>query len=332
MTEKTKEEITNEINQLFAYLENLTASELFQIVKASEDSIGSGGSAILSVVASLFATATAQKRNFYIILTSYGTNKIAAIREVREITGLGFKDAKDLVETTLPTLLKECTFKFEANEIKDKMENAGATVKITSDQKQHKFDDKLASLGESIMRSVKELKSIIIEGYQLLNSLDFDVILISFGTNKIAAIREVREITGLGLRDAKDLVESAPAPIKKGISLDEAFYIKEKLETSGATVKITSKEKLKDLKNTVISIENSPESEEKDGFDVILISFGTNKIAAIREVREITGLGLRDAKDLVESAPSVILKDVSMQEALNIKDRLESTGAILEIK
>lgn len=67
---------------------------------------------------------------------------------------------------------------------------------------------------------------------------EFDVILENFGGQKIKVIKAVRELTGLGLKDAKDLVESAPAPIKEGVDKDEAESIKEKLEEAGATVEI----------------------------------------------------------------------------------------------
>ena len=67
---------------------------------------------------------------------------------------------------------------------------------------------------------------------------EFDVILKSFGGNKIAAIKEVRSITGLGLKEAKDLVESAPKPIKEAVDKDESEEIKKKLEAVGAEVEI----------------------------------------------------------------------------------------------
>ena len=67
---------------------------------------------------------------------------------------------------------------------------------------------------------------------------EFDVILASFGAKKLDVIKAVREITGLGLKDAKDLVEAAPKPIKEGISKDEAENMKKALEAAGATVEI----------------------------------------------------------------------------------------------
>ena len=65
---------------------------------------------------------------------------------------------------------------------------------------------------------------------------EFDVIFKAAGANKIASIKEVRAITGLGLKEAKDLVEGAPKPVKEGCSKDEAEEIKKKLEAAGAEV------------------------------------------------------------------------------------------------
>jgi large subunit ribosomal protein L7/L12 len=67
---------------------------------------------------------------------------------------------------------------------------------------------------------------------------EFDVILASFGENKINVIKEVRAITGLGLKEAKDLVEAAPKAVKEAVSKDEAAEIKKKLEAAGATVEV----------------------------------------------------------------------------------------------
>lgn len=67
---------------------------------------------------------------------------------------------------------------------------------------------------------------------------EFDVILADAGSNKIGVIKEVRAITGLGLKEAKDLVEGAPKPVKEGISKDEADKLKKQLEDAGAKVDV----------------------------------------------------------------------------------------------
>lgn len=67
---------------------------------------------------------------------------------------------------------------------------------------------------------------------------EFDVVLASVGDKKINVIKEVRAITGLGLKEAKDLVEGAPKPVKEGVAKDEAEELKKKLEEAGATVEL----------------------------------------------------------------------------------------------
>jgi len=67
---------------------------------------------------------------------------------------------------------------------------------------------------------------------------EFDVVLVEFGGNKIAVIKEVRAITGLGLKEAKELVEGAPKPVKEAVSKDEAEEILKKLEAAGAKAEI----------------------------------------------------------------------------------------------
>ncbi len=67
---------------------------------------------------------------------------------------------------------------------------------------------------------------------------EFDVVMTSFGENKVSVIKAVRAITGLGLKEAKDLVEGAPSPIKEGVSKDESEEVKKQLEEAGAAVEI----------------------------------------------------------------------------------------------
>ena len=76
----------------------------------------------------------------------------------------------------------------------------------------------------------------------------------------------------------------------------------------------------------------APAVEEQSEFDVILAEFGANKINVIKEVRAITGLGLKEAKDLVEAAPKAVKEAVTKDEAEKIKAQLESAGAKAELK
>jgi len=76
----------------------------------------------------------------------------------------------------------------------------------------------------------------------------------------------------------------------------------------------------------------APVVEEKDEFDVVLVAAGEKKINVIKEVRAITGLGLKEAKDLVESAPKAVKEAASKGEAEELKKKLEDAGATVELK
>ena len=73
-------------------------------------------------------------------------------------------------------------------------------------------------------------------------------------------------------------------------------------------------------------------AEEQSEFNVELTSFGANKVAVIKAVREVTGLGLKEAKDMVEGAPSILKEGVSKEEAEELKKKLEETGATITVK
>ena len=81
-----------------------------------------------------------------------------------------------------------------------------------------------------------------------------------------------------------------------------------------------------------VAAEASAAVEEKTEFDVVLISFGDKKVAVIKAVRTITALGLKEAKDLVESAPAPIKEGVPKSEAEDLKKQLEEAGASVELK
>ena len=77
---------------------------------------------------------------------------------------------------------------------------------------------------------------------------------------------------------------------------------------------------------------DSSPAEEKSEFDLVLSEAGANKIAVIKEVRTITGLGLKEAKELVESAPKAVKEGAQKEEAAEIKKKLEEAGATVELK
>ncbi|NOY74208.1 MAG: 50S ribosomal protein L7/L12 [Kiritimatiellaeota bacterium] len=127
------EEVSKEMDKFISFIENLTVLELSKMVKALEDRLGVTAAAPMVAAVAAPAdgggAAAEEKTEFDVILNSFGENKIAVIKEVRTITGLGLKDAKDLVEAA-PKPIKEGASKEEANEVKEKLEAAGATVEL----------------------------------------------------------------------------------------------------------------------------------------------------------------------------------------------------------
>jgi len=132
--ETTKVEVSEEMEKFISYIENLSVLELSKMVKALEDRLGVTAAAPVAAIAMPAAgageaAAAEEKTEFDVILSAMGSNKIAVIKEVRAITGLGLKDAKDLVEGA-PKPVKEGIPKDQATEIKEKLEAAGASVEV----------------------------------------------------------------------------------------------------------------------------------------------------------------------------------------------------------
>ena len=121
------EKITNILEEI----KSLTILELNDLVKAVEEEFGVSAAAPVGVVAAAGAAAPAaeEKTEFDVILASVGSNKLGVIKVVRELTGLGLKDAKDLVEGA-PKAVKEGVSKDEAEQVKAALTEAGATVEI----------------------------------------------------------------------------------------------------------------------------------------------------------------------------------------------------------
>ena len=118
------------INNILEEIKSLTILELADLVKAVEEEFGVSAAAPVGVaVAAAPAAAVEEKTEFDVILASFGSNKLGVIKVVRELTGLGLKDAKDLVEGA-PKAIKEGATKEEAEKIKATLVEAGAEVEI----------------------------------------------------------------------------------------------------------------------------------------------------------------------------------------------------------
>lgn len=119
------------VTDIIDIVKDMTVLELADLVKAFEEEFGISAAAPVAVAAGPVAAAAAEeeKTEFDVVMTSFGANKVAVIKAVREITGLGLKEAKDLVEAA-PKAIKEKVSKEDAEAAKAKLVEAGAEVEI----------------------------------------------------------------------------------------------------------------------------------------------------------------------------------------------------------
>jgi ribosomal protein L7/L12 len=227
-----------------------------------------------------------------VLLQDAGSRKIDVIKCLRELTGLGLKEAKDLTDH-VPSVVKRGLSEAEAQVFVARLVPLGARVLL-----QAEAEEAPALLGPTVQ-------------------LHLEVC----GPNKIAVIKEIRSLTGLGLADAKRLSESAPCLVAEGLSEERAAQGQRDLEAVGARVRLawSSGEAI------------SPSNPEERAVWVLLRSMGANKIEVIKEVRGGTGLGLKEAKDLVESAPALVARDLTPTQAEELARVLERAGARVEI-
>ncbi len=124
-------EVTPKMEEFVSFIENLTVIELSKLVKALEERLGVSAAAPVAAAAAAptAAAEVEEKTEFDVILKSFGENKIGVIKEVRAITSLGLKEAKDLVEAA-PKALKEGVSKDEADKLKTQLEAVGAVVEV----------------------------------------------------------------------------------------------------------------------------------------------------------------------------------------------------------
>ena len=117
------------IDELLETIDTLTVVELAELVKGIEEKYGVSAAAVAAPVAGAAAGAAEEKSAFNVVLKEAGANKIQVIKVVRDATGLGLKEAKDLVDGA-PKTVKENVAKAEAEELKAKFEEVGATIEL----------------------------------------------------------------------------------------------------------------------------------------------------------------------------------------------------------
>lgn len=117
-------------NEILDTISNMSVMEVVELIEAMEEKFGvSAAAAAVAVAAPDAAAAVEEQTEFNVIMTNFGANKVNVIKVIRSITGLGLKEAKDLVEGS-PSTVKEAISKDEAEKLKKELEEAGATVEV----------------------------------------------------------------------------------------------------------------------------------------------------------------------------------------------------------
>ena len=117
------------VSEFIASLKEMTVLELNELVKAAEEKFGVSASAPVMMAGAVAGGAAEEKTEFDVVLANAGASKVGVIKAVREITGLGLKEAKEVVDNA-PKTLKEGVSKEEAEQMKEKLEAAGASVEV----------------------------------------------------------------------------------------------------------------------------------------------------------------------------------------------------------
>ena len=180
---------------------------------------------------------------------------------------------------------------------------------------------KLEYLDESRIEQIRKLQKNDAENNNNQGPF-YSVILKSAGTRKLLVVKVVHESLDLSLNEAKDIVDGtikAPVLLKYTISKGEAERIKREIEEAGAIVELRCCDMQQQTGDTMY-------------YDVFLISAGAAKLQVVKAVKESLGLGLKDAKDYVDEAPSILSKGISRSEAENIKKEIEAAGGTIEMR
>jgi large subunit ribosomal protein L7/L12 len=117
-------------NEILDTISNMSVMEVVELIEAMEEKFNvSAAAAAVAVAAPAAAAAVEEQTEFNVVMSSFGANKVGVIKVIRSLTGLGLKEAKDLVEAA-PSVVKEAVSKDEAASIKKDLEEAGATVEV----------------------------------------------------------------------------------------------------------------------------------------------------------------------------------------------------------
>ena len=356
---------------------------------------------------------------FSVLLREVGPKRIEVIKAVAQVAALGLMESRELVDNAPSTVLETVSWE-KAEYAKSKLEAAGAVVEVVEVKGKYvpgQLGGKRAV--EPLIVALRDSDSgVRVAAAQALGQLGdkraveplilaledrtaFSVLLRKLGPKKIEVIKAVRQVAALGLKESKELVDSAPSTVLETVSWGKAEYAKSKLEAAGAVVEVVevkgkdaAAEALGQLGDEraveplivalgdsdsgvhvavtqalgqlgderavepLIAILRDSDSgvrvaaaqalgqlgdkraaepllvalEDWTEFTVTLKEVGPKKIEVVKVVRQLTSLGLKESKDLVDGAPSTVMEAVSKEAAKDAKAQLEAVGAVVEVR
>ena len=157
--------------------------------------------------------------------------------------------------------------------------------------------------------------------------------IVDVGSQKSRLIKFVMDYLGISYADAKKMLDMQPTELVTNCSSDIAEMLRLRLDIIGVTSELIDNPDLPPdayVRPAIQAIVPATNPNVNNGFDIVLIDAGNKKIKIIKTVRELTGLGLREAKDLVDYVPSKVKQNVTRDEALKLRTLLESDGATVE--
>merc|ERR1719335_1950784 len=262
--------------------------------------------------------AAAEPTEFDLVLDSFPADKkIAVLKVVRELTGMGLKDAKDMVEKA-PCTLKEGASKAECEEAQKKLEDAGGKVVQRAAGATMLLEDleDLVDQADLYAEAAQDTADLL----DLLRGPAPASVMRSSARASSpvmsAAVDEVMEkLKSMTLLEASELVKA----------IEETFDVDASV---GGGMMMAAP-----MAGGAVGGGEAAAAEEKTEFDLVLDSFPADKkIAVLKVVRELTGLGLKDAKEMVEKAPCTVKEGASKAECDEAKAKLEEAGAKVDLK
>lgn len=161
---------------------------------------------------------------------------------------------------------------------------------------------------------------------------DYSVVLVNTGRKKINVIKTIREATNLGLKEAKDMTESTPRTILRGVSEAHAQKIVRELLRDEATAEVIHGTGPMPITSPQASFVPPPTQPiATNGWNVVLMDGGNTKIMVIKVIREHLELGLKEAKDLVDRTPSLLVNQVAEAKAHEFARDLQAAGATVQV-